>query len=158
MAMDELLKRIQAILNGRLVTDDEIVILRHSLPSNLIPDWLTGILKEHRITGSVFVLSEDDDESRLGVEMQWLTPEQIIDEGLNAYPGIVALRRGYLPVGSCLIGSGDPYFLNMSVPEDPPVVRIPHEAASSSGDSIDANSFEMVAQTLTKFFEKATSE
>jgi hypothetical protein len=50
------------------------------------------------------------DLSGLGAGIQWMSAEQMLDEGSQAYPRIVAVPRGYFPVGICLRGSGDPYF------------------------------------------------
>lgn len=90
--------------------------------------------------------------------MQWLTPEQIADEALNAYPGISVLRSGFIPIGSCMLGS-DPYFVKLGGvdPTNPPPVRIPHDYASED-ESYPEEYIEVVSMSLEAFFVHATIE
>jgi hypothetical protein len=89
--------------------------------------------------------------------MQWLTPAQIISEATEAFPGVVAGAAGYLPVGSCLLGSGDPYFLKIEAAADPPVVRIPHDAVTDD-EQLHSDSVELVSKSLSHFLQKAEFE
>lgn len=92
-----------------------------------IPELATRTPRRRRFGGST------RDPSGLGVEMKWMNPEQMLNEATNLYPGIVAIERGYFPIGPCLEGSGDPYFFQAS---DGAVVRIPHDAASEIGQAL----------------------
>lgn len=71
------------------------------------------------LASAKFTLEESDDESGIGVEMRWFYPEEIIDEARSAYPGIAAASHRYLPVGACLFGTGDPYFVHSDDPDLP---------------------------------------
>jgi hypothetical protein len=51
--------------------------------------------------------SEELDLSGLGVDLQFLTLDQSIDEATNCWPGLGVAQDGYVPIGSCLCGSGD---------------------------------------------------
>ena len=98
---------------------------------DLVPTWLLELCAERNLAGSAFSLDNESDLSEMGVELRWMTVEQIIDEATNVYPGIAATKRGYLPFGICLEGSGDPYFLKIGEGyDDTSVVRIPHDAVA----------------------------
>ena len=79
-------------------------------------DWITDyqdLLKTVNIIGASFELSEISDQSGMGVDMEWMAPADQIDEAFNFYPGLLVVEKGFIPVGSCLKGSGDPYFLRV---------------------------------------------
>ena len=102
----------------------------------------------------MFSLDDESDLSEIGVELKWMTAEQMVDEVNNFYPGIVAIKKGYLPFGVCLEGSGDPYFLRIGKGhDDTPVVRIPHDAVAD--EEIDESSIEVVTSNLVEFFQKS---
>lgn len=155
MSVEDVLKKRKADLQGRKITSQEATELTAGIGDKLLPANLLGWLLSYPLVGTEFSLSEDEDESGLGVEMQWFTPAQMISETSEAYPGIVAKPVGYLPVGMCLVGSGDPYFLKIdSGGDDPPVVRIPHEAADAD-DNLNVNLIEQVSPRLSDFLRKA---
>jgi hypothetical protein len=77
----------------------------------------------------------------------------MIGESFDFYPGISALRLGYLAIGSCLRGSGDPYFVKVAV-DDPPFVRIPHDYLLADLSLVEAR-VEIVRSTLSDFFRVA---
>jgi len=142
-------------LTGRKITNEELNELAMVF-NTLIPEWFLNVLLDFPLAGCYFELSENLDESELGVSMKWMTPSQIISEATEAYPGIVALPLGYLPVGICMVGSGDYYFIqfkNINLP----LVRIPHEAVDGNMQLIEKR-VEVVSTTLWKFFEIADIE
>src|SRR5215204_5428809 len=143
LSVEEVLKGRKAELKGRTITPHEAAELTAGVGDKLLPARLLDWLLSYPLVGTEFYLSEEEDESGLGAEMQWLTPAQMISETLETYPGILAGPVGYLPVGMCLIGSGDPYFLKTEAGDDPPVVRIPHEAADAD-DKLNADLIEQV--------------
>jgi hypothetical protein len=120
-----------------------------------VPDWLVIKLRENGLAGVCFSLDADDDLSGLGADLLWLTPEQIVSEATQCEPGLSVVSLGYIPVGACAKGSGDPYFLDMrSGRRDPPLVRIPHDFASIKPYPLDR--VEQVSKTLSEFFSKAS--
>jgi hypothetical protein len=141
-------------LHGRPATPAEIAELRAALGDALVPVFLSDWMLSYPLAETQFCLSEDGDESGLGADMQWLTPRQMIGEATDAYPGRLAAPLGYLPVGSCLVGSGDYYYLKTGAGDDPPLVRIPHEAADVD-DGLDLDRIEQVAARLSDFLRKA---
>jgi|GEM_PF-1816891 len=139
-------------LNGRTITNREFEILKKAL-NTIIPEWFIDILLDFPLIGCYFELSEDLDISRMGVEMQWMTPTQTVSESTQAYPAIAAVSIGYLPVGICLNSSGDYYFVNIKN-IDLPLVRIPHIAVDKNNKLIEED-IELVCSNLFDFFERA---
>jgi hypothetical protein len=117
-----------------------------------VPPALIEIMVANPLIGVTFSVPEERDASGLGVEMQWLDPEGMLSEAIDVYPGIVAVERGYFPIGMCLQGSGDPYFFRLS---DGAVVRIPHEAASETDHALDESAIERVADSIEQLVSVA---
>jgi hypothetical protein len=117
------------------------------------------LLQSFPLSGTGFALSEDHDLSGLGVELQWMTPDQIVDEALDFLPGKIVVNSGYLPVAMCLTGSGDYYYINLDAtdPGDPPLVRVPHDGVTSP-DAYAKDGIELVSEKLSTFFQNARLE
>jgi hypothetical protein len=154
LEVEEVLQDRTAELRGRMITPAEATEIKERLGSDLAPATLIDWMLSYPLAGSEFYLTEIADVSKLGVDMQWLTPDQIISETTEAYPGIAAGPAGYLPVGSCLTGSGDYYYLRVRSAEDPPVVRIPHDAVDQN-DGLDVDRVEIVSPRLSSFLRMA---
>ncbi|MBN4055074.1 hypothetical protein JYT15_01045 [Acidimicrobium ferrooxidans] len=139
-------------LAGGTVSADELKMLERELGLRLSAT-IAAMLMSLPLIGLTFTLDDEDDQSGLGCEIEWMTVEQMIDESLNAYPGVVAVSRGLLAVGNCLMGSGDPYFLRI---EDGAVVRVPHEAATEN--DLDLEQVELVASSVMDLVDLADTE
>ena len=109
---------------GRIITKEEVEILKSAF-GLMIPLNLLDLLMHKMIIGSKFKLLEQEDKSGLGVNMQWLTPQEQIEESFQFYPGMIAIKKGYIPIGKCLYGSGDPYFIKQNTLFK--VYRVPHD-------------------------------
>ena len=157
MTLRSQLRKFERDFSGRKITEKERGLLERAIPDSCDLNWLFEILKEHRISGSMFILSEEDDLSGLGVEMIWLLPDQLVSEAVEAYPGIAAISKCYVPIGACLLGSGDPYFIRCLSDKDSPIVRIPHDIVLPSG-SINVNEVQLVSNNLENFLELAKIE
>jgi hypothetical protein len=152
--LDDVLKGIVDRLQGAKATDGDVRLLRSRLPNALSPDWLMDLLKGYKLAGVCFSLSGDHDRSGLGAELIWLTPEQIISEAFDAEPGRSVVSSKFLAIGSCALGSGDPYFLDLrEASNDPPLVRIPHDYAG--GTSYPIERVEVVVSRLSELFHSA---
>jgi hypothetical protein len=136
-------------LGGRVLTLDEVRLVE-AATGQTVPVSLAALLTSRPLVGLDLRLEEDADESGLGAEFRWMTAEQMIDEATNAYPGIAAVRCGLLPVGICLVGSGDPYFLRLT---DGAIVRVPHDAVVD--DDIDTDQVERVAASIESLIDTA---
>ncbi|MCQ1780415.1 hypothetical protein NOJ05_24655 [Neorhizobium galegae] len=146
-------------LYGSAISGDDGRRLSSTFTGGRTLEAFAELLQSYRLCQTKFALSEDHDVSGLGAELQWMTPDQIVDEALRAYPGKVVTKMGYLPVAMCLIGSGDYYYINLSAsdPDDPPLVRVPHEGVTSP-DAYAEEQIEVVSETLSKFFRDAQLE
>jgi len=153
MKPDNALEKRLSALKGRRLSKGETQELTSSL-KKAVPPWLTTFLSAYPIIGVSFTLSEKEDRSGLGVEMEWLTSDDMISEAKHAYPGIPALVMGYLPIGSCLSGTGDYYYISARAGEDPPVLRIPHDSVVDD-EHIDESQIEIVAPSLGDFLKRA---
>lgn len=154
MSIESEIIRVESLLNGQKATQDEVANLEQQLPNELVPDWLRSLLTNFPLSGSCFEIDEDDDLSEMGADIKWFSPEQMLDESLNVYPGKAVLKIGYLPIGSCLAGSGDPYFIKLSDgSDDPSLVRVPHECASD--EDYPEEEIEVVCKHLSELFKVA---
>lgn len=157
MSVQKALEKKKSQLDGFFATDAQLSDLRNKLPKGLLPDWYISLLKIFPLSGSSFSLDDELDQSEMGVDLKWFSPEQAVDEALNVFPGKSVIDLGYFPIGSCLTGSGDPYFLKFNNnSEDPALVRIPHDLASDGG--YPEEEIELVCDSLSSFFEQAEIE
>ena len=149
-------KNLPAQLHGTRFSEKDIQLLHDRFPSQMIPNWFSILLREAPLAGQYFELDEAADHSGLGANLQWLTAEQMVSEAFDFEPGASAVPLGFFPIGQCAIGSGDPYFLDMRVAtEDPPVVRLLHEAARYEGE-MPYHGIELVASSLSDLLLQAT--
>jgi hypothetical protein len=137
-------------LGGTTVDLSQLEQLRNKLA---LPSGLADIVIVMPLIGIKLWLSKELDMSGLGAGIQWMSPAQMLDEAAQAYPGIVAVPRGYFPVGICLEGSGDPYFYRGT---DGAIVRIPHDAASVN--SLNESAVEVVAESVEALVVRADLE
>jgi hypothetical protein len=135
---------------GRLLKDADVKRFAKKVAP---PEKLVDIMKKEPLIGVKLSLSDEVDTSGLGVEMQWMDPDQMISEATEVYPGILAVKRGYFPVGMCLVGSGDSYFYRAA---DGAIVRIPHDACTEK--TLDKSSIEVVSKSITALVENADIE
>lgn len=148
------LNRISQDLIGRKISEDEKMMLMKKFDVELMSLKIIDILSNYKIVGQIFSISEEKDSSGIGVNMEWLTPYEQIQEAYEYYPGLLAVKKGYLPIGMCLEGSGDPYFLK----EDNQryiLVRIPHDAIYD--EVLDDDSIEYICELSELFNNVANS-
>jgi len=136
--------------DGRFLLSQEQIDLENAFGTSPTLKRLFSVLVDHPIIGCQFDVDASDDNSGMGVSMKWLDPKEQIEEAFEFYPGIAALSEGYIPIGECLFGSGDPYFLKMKN-EEPCIFRIPHEAVDEN-DHLYENKVEFVS-TLDFFLK-----
>lgn len=98
-----------------------------------MPPYWTTFLAAHKLTGREVSIPETADRSGVGVDMEFLNEAGFLSESQDAYPGLAVAADGFVPVGSCSIGSGDPYFINLVDGEGGPLYRIYHDCVSEHG-------------------------
>jgi hypothetical protein len=136
-------------LGGQTLSAEDIRRVVASTGVALSPE-VTALLASFPLVGLTLSIAADANESGLSVELRWMTADEIIDEATNVYPGIVAVQHGYLPVGLCLEGRGDPYFLRLA---DGAIVRIPHDSVDEA--DLDADAIELVAPSIAELVDMA---
>jgi hypothetical protein len=92
-----------------------------------IPTYWTKFRDEHNLVGVEFEIPESEDRSELGANIEILDDAGILSEATELYPGIEAARHGFVPIGGCLIGLGDPYFIRSSEGAGGALYRIFHD-------------------------------
>ena len=92
-----------------------------------IPTYWKNFRDEHNLDGAEIEIPEAEDHSELGAEIEIFSDEGILSEANDLYPGIEATRHGFIPVGGCSIGSGDPYFIRSTEGAGGSLYRIYHD-------------------------------
>jgi len=104
----------------------------------MIPEYWKEFITKNNVIGSNFEISEDDDLSKFGADIEIMTLEQCVDEATECYPGIVAIKENYFPVASCLTGSGDYYYINTTEGSGGALYRIYHDEVENEKLTEDA--------------------
>lgn len=114
-------------LIGSSISQADAEQLLSKLYRGVALETYVDLLQSFPLCGAAFSLCEEHDLSGYGAEVQWMNTTQMLSEALETYPGIVVSNIGYIPVGMCLSGSGDYYYLNAKAgdPSNPPLVRVP---------------------------------
>ncbi|PMO57616.1 hypothetical protein BCT08_03510 [Vibrio splendidus] len=92
-----------------------------------IPDYWLNFVSKNDLSNKSFGIPDDFDLSELGADFKVFTRSEIEDETSHCYPGINVVKSGYMAVGSCLCGSGDPYFINVNDGENGKLYRVYHD-------------------------------
>src|SRR6185312_13145470 len=93
-----------AAASGLVLSEPEARRLREAFPGMQL-EALIELLQRTRLAGASVTMTEAEDDSGFGVDMQWMTVDEVLDEAQNATPGIQAARLGLLPIGKCMMGS-----------------------------------------------------
>lgn len=92
----------------------------------MTPYWRTFV-EQHHLVGREISVPDDQDVSGVGIDIEILDEQAIQSEQTDLYPGIAVANEGYIPVGGCSLGIGDPYFINTRDGEGGPLYRIYHD-------------------------------
>ncbi len=98
-----------------------------------MPPYWISFLTAHDLLGREVSVPESIDRSAVGAEIGFLSEADSRSEAQELYPGIAVSRDGFVPVGECLLGSGDPYFIQLADGEGGPLYRIYHDEVSPEG-------------------------
>lgn len=150
MSLRESLASRRQEIQGKNATESDLAVLQEQMPY-LVPNWLIECLRYDHVIGVRFQLDSSDAGE---VVLRWLTPMMIVDEATRAFPGSAVVANGYIPIGSCLRGSGDPYFLGLDGSDDPPLVRICHDCITPDGRPF-GKWREVVTDHISDFIAKA---
>lgn len=92
------------------------------------PSHYRDFVERHHLPSAEAELSEDADLSGIGATIGLYNEAQAIDEADNFYPDLVVKADGFVPIGQCMTGSGDPYFINLNDSAPGPLYRIYHDS------------------------------
>jgi len=136
---------------GRQATQEELNQLL-SVLGNTIPDWYIHMLRELPLIGLEVGWQADEPEDGYdGIQyVDIYKPAQMIDESIQAYPGMSISEKGYVCIGGDPTGSGDPYFIDFSS-KDAPVYQVYHDVGHRAEDIIKHGRVK-VADSLAEFF------
>ncbi len=133
-------------LKGKRSSQESCQRLKKEFPGFPI-SWLVAAMSEFPLAGCNFFLDPID------LDMEWMTVEKMVEESKKFYPGISSTQHNYFPVGTCLYGSGNPYFINLN-DSNKAVVQIPHDAIDSKMQ-LKRGEVEAIFPTLSALFKHA---
>ena len=108
----------------------------------MIPEYWKEFIETNKLIGKDFEISEDEDLSDMGADLEIMDERQCLSEATEAYPGIIAVKLGYFPVAMCLEGSGDYYYIKTAEGSGGALYRIYHD--SMDGESLSSDGIDKV--------------
>jgi hypothetical protein len=97
------------------------------------PAEYRNFVEKDCLVGREVEVPEGEDLSGVGAIIELLDEGQAASEADDVYPGLIVKADGFVPIGGCGIGTGDPYFINTRDAQPGPIYRIDHEAVSDDG-------------------------
>lgn len=113
------------------------------------PPHYRQFVERHGLIGATAEIPEGDDLSGMGATIGLYDEAAATVEAEEFYPGLVVKEDGFVPIGECLIGSGDPYFINIGDDPPGPVYQIYHDSVMDH--LYDRN--EAIARVLASYDE-----
>ena len=98
-----------------------------------MPPYWRSFIEAEGLAGKETEIPASADLSGVGACIEWLDDEGSRTESDDLYPGIVVAKLGYIAVGGCSLGTGDPYFIRKSDGEGGPLYRIYHDEVREDG-------------------------
>jgi hypothetical protein len=97
------------------------------------PEYWTEFTHSHQLIGVSACVSETDDPSGIGADLQFLTEAQATEELTECWPGIGVAADGFVPVAWCSVGSGDYYYINRNDGPNGALYRVYHDSVGPGG-------------------------
>ena len=79
-----------------------------------IPSYWREFREQFQLLHTEVEIPEEYDLSGVGADIEFYDDDTIVDSMTDSYPECIVNKDGFLPVGGCQTGSGDPYFINTS--------------------------------------------
>ncbi|WP_421976021.1 hypothetical protein [Roseivirga seohaensis] len=114
---------------------------------DLIPKYWIDFLEANHLHGIHIEIPDDNDLSEIGATFKLMNEQNCMEEMQSFYPGILVKHKGYIPIGSCSNGSGDPYFINSNDGPNGKLYRIYHDEVIDQ----NYNSDSAITIVLTKY-------
>lgn len=100
--------------------------------TKILPDYWKKFVVTHSLEGKEIEFPWPGEEDLVaGIEI--LNDEAVEKEATEYWPGIGVLKDGFVPVGGCMIGTGDQFFINVNDGPNGPLYKIDHERVGSDG-------------------------
>ena len=103
----------------------------------MTPEW-KAFIAENNLLKRETEIPADSDKSGLGAVIMWMSEASSAEEKEKFYPGIAVAPLGFIPVGECQFGSGDPYFISQHERPDGGLYRVYHDSVGEDGVGKDA--------------------
>jgi hypothetical protein len=140
---------------GRIIPGVEFERLASDLGLTL-PTWMFDLFTSIPLSGLRlgWQCSQPDEDYDGIATVLWSNASDIRSESIGCYPGLAIRAAGYVNVGCCAHGSGNPYFVNITEGSDPPLYQVQHDV-SDQAEVIISKARQLVAPRLSRFFETA---
>jgi hypothetical protein len=92
----------------------------------MIPNYWKDFLESNDLAGKEIEFPWPG-EADLSAIIEILSYKCILTEATEYWPGKGVIKDGYIPVGHCSIGTGDPFFINIHDGPNGPIYKIVHE-------------------------------
>ncbi len=102
------------------------------MTSLLIPDYWRHFVDTNHLLGREIEFPWPGEENLVAV-IEILDDKNIEMEANELWPGIGIRKDGFIPIGGCSIGSGDPYCINIHDGEGGPLYVADHECVGLEG-------------------------
>jgi len=99
----------------------------------MFPEYWKEFTHTHDLIGVSACLSESEDLSGVGADLQFLTEAQATEELTDCWPGVGVAPDGYVPVAWCSLGSGDYYYIKRADGPDGSLYRVYHDSVGPDG-------------------------
>jgi hypothetical protein len=123
----------------------------------MIPQYWKSFVKQNSLVWKEIEIPEHVDMTEAGAEFEILDEEGICREAEDLYPGIAVSKDGFVPVGGCSIGTGDPYFINQYDGLGGPLYRIYHDMVGEDGYDRD-EAVDVVIENYTEILKYVITE
>jgi hypothetical protein len=78
----------------------------------MIPGYWYHFLEYNKCMDKILTIHHDDDLSEVGIKMRLLSLNESLNISINHFPARLLSNYGYIPVGICMHGSKDDYYIN----------------------------------------------
>ncbi len=116
-----------------------------------IPEWFIDLFTSYPLSHALIEIKDREDDEMEYV-LEFVSPEWMESESLEAYPGCAILEHGYICIAADPTGGGDPYFINVNESDDPAVYQIYHDI-SDVAEEIIAHGRQKIAESFSELFE-----
>jgi hypothetical protein len=143
----------QAKYPGKRLGLIERTILQLRLTVRL-PRWYSQLLSDYPLAGMYlnYPIYGDSSDDYQSIRLAGL--KDIYRETELCYPGLAIRKLGYACLAIDPTGGGDPYFMKVSVGDNPPVYQVFHDV-SRIGEEIEKKGTRKIAASLAEFFSNA---